>query len=78
MIEIVAVILKTIGEVVTQWMGASEQERIDLERRAMDSLQVLRGEKALAHSEIEGNLAETRAEIEKAKAAEEEKKVVEP
>jgi hypothetical protein len=67
-IELVKLGLDTLGGLITSWIGASEQQRIELEKRALDGIAVMKGERTLTHDALDASEAETRKAIAEAKA----------
>jgi hypothetical protein len=55
--------LDALGGIVTSWIGASEQQRIELEKRVLDGVAVMKGERTLAHEALSASEAETRRVI---------------
>jgi hypothetical protein len=70
MIELVKLGLETLAKLVSDWVASSAEQRIELERRTLEGLQVMRGERKAAHDEIDARTAETRRVIEEAKRSE--------
>lgn len=60
MIELVKVGVDTLIGLLGDWITAPAKERAELEKRAVDAVAIMRGERQLAHEEIDARTAETR------------------
>lgn len=65
--EIIKIALDALGGVVAQWINGSAEERAELEKRTVEAVQVMRGERKLTHEALAATEAESRRVIEEEK-----------
>lgn len=63
----IATIMQAVGTVVEQWMGASAEQRAEIEARALKAVSGMLAEEESTKSDHDALTAETQAEIDRAK-----------